>query len=169
MSELPAHPSDLRLLDPTKTTLVLDDSRRLQVQIGIEERIGPVRAIRSLPLTQPERYISIQDDEGVEIGVIKDMRELDSQSRAALQEELDYYYLKAKVTRILRVEARHGLITWQLETHLGPRTVHVRDRQHIRSLADGRTILTDIHEGKYEIPPMAQLDEKSVHWLSVEV
>jgi hypothetical protein len=67
------------------------------------------------------------------------------------------------------VEARNGLITWDLETDRGPRKVHVRDRQHIRPLPDGRTMLTDIHESRYEVPPAAELDEASRHWLEIEL
>ena len=87
----------------------------------------------------------------------------------ALERELDLYYLKARVRKINHVEAKNGLITWELLTDMGPKTVHIRDRQHIRPLADGRTILTDIHDAKYEVPPMDQLDEKSRDWLSIEL
>jgi len=30
-------------------------------------------------------------------------------------------------------------------------------------------LLTDIHEAKYEIPRFDELDEKSRHWLEIEV
>ena len=161
--------NDLRLLDPKKLRLRTDTYGRLALEIGFEERYGPVRALRSLPLTQPDRFISFQDEEGFEIGILPDVRPLDSESRRALEKELDLYYLKARVRKINRVEARNGLITWELETDLGTRTVHVRDRQNIRPLPDGRTILTDIHDAKYEIPPSSELDEKSRDWLSIEL
>jgi hypothetical protein len=168
MEPAPAKKNDLRLLDPAQVRLRLDRFRRLHLEIGIEERYGPVRVLRSLPLTQPDRFISVQDDEGEEIGLIPDLRDLDPESRRAAGEELAQYYLKAAVTAIRGVEARNGVITWELETDLGPRTVHVRDRQNIRSLPDGRTILTDIYEAKYEVPPADELDPRSRHWLEIE-
>jgi len=167
MSEEPSR-NDLRLFDPQKVRLRPDKYGRLQLEVGFEERYAPVRAVRALPLTQPDKFISIQDDEGNEIGLIPELARLDSESRQAVEEELTLYYLKAKVQAIRKVENRHGVLTWVLETNLGPKTVHVRDRQQIRPLPDGRTILTDIHEAKYEIPPIDTLDERSRGWLEIE-
>jgi hypothetical protein len=161
--------NELRLLDPKKVQIRIDENRRLRLEIGIEERYGPVRAVRSLPLSQPDKFVSIQDDDFNEIGLIPDLRQLDAESRKAVEGDLVLYYLVAHVERINKVEAKHGVISWELETNLGPRRAHIRDRQHIRSLPDGRTILTDIHEAKYEIPPLSQLDERSRHCLEVEM
>lgn len=160
--------SDLRMLDPKKVRVRTDSFERLQLEVGFEERYGPVRAVRCLPLTQPDRYISLQDDEGEEIGILADLSQLDAESRNAVETDLGLYYLKARVTAIHKVENRNGILTWELTTSLGPKTVHLRDRSHIRSLPGGRTILTDIHEAKYELPPLDELDEKSRHWLEIE-
>lgn len=160
--------TDLRLLDPKQVTLRADSFGRLHLEVGIEERYGPVQALRCLPITQPERFISLQDDEGEEIGIIADLSALDKRSRRALEEELERYYLKARIESIRKVEARNGIITWDVETNLGPKLVHVRDRQNIRPLADGRIILTDIHDGKFEIPPPEELDDRSRSWLMIE-
>lgn len=165
----PAPKTDFRLLDPARLRLRLDEFGRMHLELGIEERSGPVRAVRCLPLTQPDRYISIQDDEGGEIGIIADLRDLEPESRRALERELEVQYLRARVTAIDRVENRNGLITWDLQTSLGPKTVHVRDRQHIRPLPDGRTVLMDIYGGRFEVPPGGQLDARSRHWLEIEL
>ena len=160
--------SELRMLDAKKVQIRTDPFGRLNLEVGIEERYGPVKAVRSLPLTRPGQFVSLQDDEGNEIGILADLAHLDKESRQAVERDLDLYYLKARVTGITRVENRNGILAWDLETNLGPKTVYVRDRQHIRPLPGGRTILTDIHEAKYEIPPVDELDEKSRHWLEIE-
>jgi len=165
----PGMKNDLRLLDPKLLRLRVDEFRRLNLEVGIEERYGPVRAVRCLPLTQPYEFISIQDDEGEEVGIIPDLRDLEPDSRRALEAELELYYLKAQVRAIHKVEARNGVISWDVTTDLGAKMVHVRDRQNIRPLPDGRTVLTDIHGGKYEIPPPEELDEKSRGWLEIEM
>jgi uncharacterized protein DUF1854 len=164
----PTVKSDLRLLDPKRVRLRTDSFQRLHLEVGFEERYGPVRAVRCLPLSQPGKFISIQDDEGEEIGIIPDAGDLDGDSRQALEKDLELYYLKAEVQAIKKVESRNGILTWELETSLGPKTVHLRDRQNIRPLPNGRIILTDIHGAKYEIPPIDTLDEKSRSWLEVE-
>jgi len=168
-SSTPSIPkSELRMLDPKKVQVRTDPFGRLQLEIGFEERYGPVKAVRALRLTPPKNFISLQDEEGNEIGVIEDLTSVDSPSRQAIQRDLDLYYLKARVTAITKVENRNGILAWDLETDLGTKTVYVRDRQNVRPLPGGRTILTDIHEAKYETPPAEELDEKSRHWLEIE-
>ena len=169
MSHEPVSKTDLRLLDPRAVQLRADALGRLRLQVGIEERYEPVKAVRCLPLTQPERFISFQDEAGDEIGVLEEVASLDPESLRVLRTELEQGYLKARVTKIHRVEARNGIITWELTTDLGEKRVHIRDRNNIRPLPDGRIVLTDIHEGKYEVPPIDQLDEASRKWLEIEL
>jgi hypothetical protein len=161
--------NDLRLLDPKEVRLRADTFGRLWLREGDGEEQGPVQSFRALPLTKPSRYISLQTDDGEEVGLISDMDELDSDSRAALERDLELYYLKAKVQSIQQVETKNGLISFDLMTDLGERRIHVRDRQQIRIIAGGSVILTDIHGGKYEVPPLDQLDEKSRRLIEMEL
>ena len=161
--------NDLRVLDPKKIRLYTDSYNRLQLEVGIEERYGPVRAVRCLPLTRPDQFISIQGDEGDEIGIIPSLPELDRESLAAVEKDLELYYLKAEVLAIRKVDNRNGVIAWDLDTTMGARTIYVRDRQNIRPMPDGSTILTDIYEAKYQIPPGHTLDDRSRHWLEIEL
>ncbi|MBI3910389.1 MAG: DUF1854 domain-containing protein [Armatimonadetes bacterium] len=166
--EAPAS-SDLQILDPRKVRLERDDFQRLILYVGIEERYQPVRVVRALPLSQPDRWIAFQDDEGNEIGMLARVSDLEPHSRQHLEEELDLVYLKAKVQEIRNVASGHGMIHWDLVTDLGPRLVYVRDRSDVRPLPDGRIVLTDVHGAKYEIPPLDQLDERSRQRLEVEM
>ena len=70
--------------------------------------------------------------------------------------------------RVDVIDASTEKIT-ELTTDLGEKRVHIRDRNNIRPLPDGRIVLTDIHEGKYEVPPIDQLDEASRKWLEIEL
>ena len=166
---IPTAKNDLRLLDPKRVRLRADAFGTLQLEVGIEERYSPVHLFRCLPLNRPAEFISVQDEEGSEIGIIPDLRELDGESRRIAEGELELYYLKAQVQAIRGVENRNGVITWELATDQGSKTVHVRDRQNIRPLPNGRTMLTDIYDAKYEIPPASELDERSRHWLEIEM
>ena len=161
--------NDLRLLDPKSVKLRADAFGRLWLREGEEEEQGPVQSFRALPLTKPSRYISLQTDEGEELGLVPDIEDLDPDSRAALERDLELYYLKARVRTINQVETKNGLISFDLETDLGERRIHVRDRQQIRMIAGGSVILTDIHGGKYEVPPLDQLDDKSRRLIEMEL
>jgi hypothetical protein len=161
--------SELRLLDPPSVRLSRDAFGRLQLEIGYEERYQPVRAVRCLPLTEADRYISLQDEEGEEIGIIEDSTRLPAESRRLLQEELELVYLRAEVRAILKVSPRQGLTCWDLDTSLGKRTIYVKDRSDIRPMHTGEIVLTDVHGAKYHVPPVDQLDDRSRAWLEIEV
>jgi len=161
--------ADLRLLDPKAVRLSRDATGGLRLEIGIEERYEPVRVLRLLPMSDAEHYISFQDEEGEEIGVLEDPARLEPESRRILQDELELVYLKAEVKAIVRVIPRMGLVSWELDTSLGRRTIYLKDRHDIRPLPDGRIILTDVHGAKYEIPSLDDLDDRSRSCLEIEM
>src|SRR5688572_3065075 len=115
--------NDLRLLDPKSVTLRADAFGRLWLREGEGEEQGPVQSFRAQPLTNPTRFISLQTDEGEELGLIPDIEALDTNSLAALERDLELYYLKAKVRTIHHVENKNGLITFDLVTDLGERRI----------------------------------------------
>ena len=51
-----------------------------------------------------EQFISIRDEEGEEIGLIRDLSELDPVSRKAVQEELNWRYFTPKIQRITSIK-----------------------------------------------------------------
>src|SRR5262245_26246171 len=99
----------------------------LTVGMGVDE-FQNVRPVRAFPLSAPDRDISLLDAEGEEIGVIRDVNELDRQSRDVLVEELELVYLGTRVSAVKNVTSNYGISTWELETDRGPRTTHLRDR-----------------------------------------
>ena len=166
----------VRLLDSRRVELSEDSFGRLALSLSGEDTAEPavethadVRLVRCFPLTRPHEFLSIQDAEGVEIGILTEIGGLGEASRCIVERWLADYYLTARVEGIDRVETRSGIITWLLRTDRGPKTVYLRDRQHARPLRDGRTILIDIYDARYEIPPSADLDPRSRHWLEIEL
>jgi hypothetical protein len=113
--------------------------------------------------------VSLMDPEGREIGVIRDVGELDAESRQVLLDELAMVYLSTRVLAIKSINSRWGVGTWELETDRGPRSAHLRDRGDVRALPDGRIILTDVHGVKYEIADPSALDEKSRSFIESEM
>lgn len=174
MSEGPAEPLidelDAGLLDAASLRFFEDDAGALHVDTGIGERFGPLQVQRCRPLTRPRDWILLRELENErEVGIIPALDEVAQPGRAMLERQLEREYVRTRVLAIHHAEAKFGIITWDLETEMGRRTVYLRDRQNIRSLPDGRVILLDIHDGRYEIPPLEQLDEQSRHWLEIEM
>jgi Domain of unknown function (DUF1854) len=156
-------------LDPRAVRARRNASGQLVVTLGGGvETIEGVRPVRAFPLTAPDLQIALLDAEDRELGVIRELKRLDRESREAIEAELEIAYLVARVQVIHSVRSRFGVTTWELETDRGPRTAHVKERSDIRPLPDGRIILTDVHGVQYEIPPPDELDERSRSWLMIE-
>lgn len=157
-------------LDPRRLRAFRSERGELVVRIseGNEAIHVGVRPVRAFPFTAPGEQIALIDLEDQEIGMIRDLGELDEDSREALLSELTIAYLVPRVTGIRSVRSRFGVTTWDLETDRGPRVAHVKERSDIRLLPDGRTMLTDVHGVQYEIPPRDEIEERSRFWLDFE-
>lgn len=160
-------PFELVYVNPRETRITADSFGRLHLQCG-DQHHENIRPVRSFPLTQPEKHIALLDPEGKQIAMIADLRELDRESRTVLERELEMMYFMPHVLAIRHVKSRHGVTTWMLETDHGERIAYVKDRGDIRTLPDGRIILTDVHGIKYEIGDPARLDERSQAFLESE-
>lgn len=127
-----------------------------------------IRPVQAFPLTGRGSNIAFLDSEGKEIGILADLRSLDAESRQVLADALTMAYFMPRVRAILNVQSRYGISTWTLETDRGRAIAQVKDRSDIRTLADGRIILSDVHGIKYEIRDLGALDERSRSYLDSE-
>ena len=159
--------ADAPLLDAAAVTFALDPFGRLGMTLGGVTHT-PVRPLRALPLSAPHRWIFLVNAEDKEIGILADVAGLDADSRAALEAELALAYFATRITRILGVRSRHGVTTWDLETERGPKTIHVKDRGDIRHLHGGHILFADVYGMKYEIPALAELDQRSRDFIETD-
>jgi hypothetical protein len=158
------------VLDPRCVRISRNASGRLVLTLGMGvDRFEDVRPVCAFPLSAPDEHVSLMDSEGREIGVVRDVGQLDPESRRVLQEEREMVYLTTRVQAIRSATSRFGVGTWELETDRGPRTIHVRLRGDVRWLPGGRVVLTDLHGVKYEIPDVNALDERSRGFLETEL
>src|SRR2546421_2492808 len=171
MPELPrSEEGDVYFLDPRSVRISRNPFGRLVLRVGMGvDEFQDVHPTRAFPLSAPDKDISLADTEGREIGVIRDINELDRESRDVLFDELEIVYLGTRVQAIKSITSNYGISTWEMETDRGPRSTHLRDRSDVRSLPDGRIVLTDVHGVKYEIPGVDSLDERSRALLESEM
>jgi len=171
MPDLPQpQEGDVYFIDPRSARIARNAFGRLVLTLGMGvDEFEDVHPLRAFPLSAPERDVSLMDADGQEIGVIRDVGELDADSRRVLLDELELVYLTTRVVAIRNVDSKYGVGTWELETDRGPRSAHLRDRGDVRALPDGRIILTDVHGVKYEIADPQALDEKSRSFIEAEL
>src|SRR6185369_4507707 len=130
----------LRLFQPGEIKLT-SQGVKLTLAIKDEVPIHNVNIKRLFPLTQPDRYCSVRDDNGKEIGVISRISALDTDSQRVISEALDRTYLMPVVMRIEVVKERFGTVEWAVETTRGPRKFTMRNlRENIVQPSPGRYV-----------------------------
>jgi len=151
----------LRLFQPGEIKLT-SQGVKLTLAIKDEVPIHNVNIKRLFPLTQPDRYCSVRDDNGKEIGVISRISDLDTDSQRVISEALDRTYLMPVVMRIEVVKERFGTVEWAVETTRGPRKFTMRNlRENIVQPSPGRYVLSDVDGTRYDVPDLEKLDAKS--------
>ncbi|MCS7253398.1 MAG: DUF1854 domain-containing protein [Armatimonadota bacterium] len=124
----------------------------------VYRRIKPVRLF---PLTAKDRMISIFDEAGKEIGIIREIKQLDAKSRAALESELSERYFMPRITKINAIKIEFGMMKWDVETDRGRRQFLVRERNDVQLLLGNRVLIVDADGNPYEIPNYMTLDAQS--------
>lgn len=117
---------------------------------------------RLFPVSAGDKYITLLDEEGVEVAQIRDMRDLDGESRAVIAASLEDYYLVPTITRIISVSEKFGTLRWTVETDRGVRTFEIRNRYHdVKVYPDGRVRVRDSDDNRYTIRDYKELDAHS--------
>jgi hypothetical protein len=151
-----------RYLDGKRLRLLAGPSGALCLTLEGDRSYLRVKAARACPISGPDRYISLRDAANKEIGILRDPRELDPDSRRLLAQELRRRYLMPRVLRVRSVTERFGVSTWNVETDRGLREFSVLDHgENVRRLGAGRLTVQDVDGNRFEIPDLDRLDRRS--------
>ena len=156
----PKEPPTLGYLDPGQVRVFPTPDGRVRATIADERSIIAPRFLRSHPLTDPDRYISIReaDPQGKEAGLLRNWKRLDPESRRIVQAELDRRYLHPVVERIVSVQTFFGVALCVFETDRGLRQATLRDvRDNVVFLGESRLLITDAEGVRYDIPDLSAL------------
>jgi len=152
---------DLAFLDPRRIRFFRHGSE-LRMTIEDDRTYLRVTAARAFPLSDPEHYIGVFELEGPEIGLIRDLKELDRDSRAALEEELKRRYFTPVVTTIYEAKTEFGSVYWDVDTDKGRRQFIVRNiRENVFEVSPNRYLIQDVDGNRFEIRDTEALDSKS--------
>lgn len=103
-------------LDPDTLHFHRDEHNTLRLEgPHMSTHVAGVR--RALPLSEPEKFLVLTDPLGDEIGVLRDLNELETASRELVREVLARAYSMTRITRILEVEREPltGQVLWRVE------------------------------------------------------
>ncbi len=156
----------LTLLDCKKIKLSLEKSGFLTLEYEGRSysRVNPTRLI---PFYSKTTYISLsyENEEGEfrEVGIIKDMAELDKEQYKLLDDYLEYKYYMPEITRVYNIrDNMRGSIFVKADTTSGEKTICVRDwYQNFRMLTSDYLYVNDADGNKYFCKDIHGLDRKS--------
>jgi len=147
----------IRLTDqPTLSTGV--DGRLLVEHRG---QATSVVVRRCFPWSEPAKYISLRDDENVEVVLVDDPAGLDEGSRRVLESALAAAGFVLEVTQVHSIEEEIEIRDWKVETLQGPRTFQTRLDDWPRVLPGGGVLIRDVAGDLYHVPAPDRLDRKS--------
>lgn len=153
---------EIRWLDECKVQVERDENNDLWL-ICDGQRVKIGRLVRLLPLTDKSHYISVLDTEGNEIGIIRDLQNIEPTSRSILWEELERIYMMPKIKRVRRIrhERMSGKAIWEVETDLGTMELRIPSTDNIHKARYPRIFIVDEDGRRYEIPNCDALDSRS--------
>jgi hypothetical protein len=150
--------SNFRLHRDPAGRLVFTDARG-NVHLGVEP-------VRSFPISEPDRWISLLDGRGRELAAVSDLAKVAADVRDLILRELADREFLPRIERVVRVLTSKEPHVWDVITDRGSVQFLMRDDDDIRRLGPHRAILVDMHGVRFYIPDSRQLDAKSRRILS---
>lgn len=160
---------EVEFLDAANIKIARNSFEELTVELPDGTTYTNVEAIRSFPLTDSNKYISLLDSEEKEIGIIQDIKQLPRESEKVLRSELQKRYFLPKITKIHSLDGEFGVTQWVVETNRGPVTFGMRTRYDVVSLENGRVLIKDADGNRYEIENYHRLDPDSMALLETQL
>lgn len=137
--------------------------RRSDGQLWAERRgeARPVWVRRCFPWSQPGRFISLRDHEKDEFALIRDLDDLDPDSRAVLAAALIEAGFVLEVQRVLDIDEEVEIRSWKVETVQGPRSFQTRLDDWPRPTPGGGLLIRDVAGDLYHVADPSALDPRS--------
>ena len=134
------------------------------------ERIENLEPIKLFPISGERQYISLIDSDGKERAVIRNLDTLTENERKIVEECFRAYYMIPKIDKIYEKEEKHGRLRMKVGTDHGVRELHVNSIfNDIKVFYDGRILIRDSDDNRYEITDYEKLDKKSKHILMMYI
>jgi len=133
----------------------------------VHDRLEPRRLF---PVSRESEYITLLNESGVEVALIRKLSDLAPDSRAAVKFGLDDYYLIPHITKIISKQEKYGTLRWTVETDRGIKSFDIRNRNHdIRVYKDGKVRVRDSDDNRYTIDDYRALDASSRAKLLIDI
>lgn len=117
---------------------------------------------RLFPLSDIDNYITLLDDSEHEVAFITSMSDLDGDSQEALLGCFRDYYMIPRIVEVLQIRDKFGSLKFKVRTERGIIEFRIRSRHSdIKLFRNGRIIMRDSNDNRYEISNFDALDKRS--------
>ena len=152
-----------RYVEGPDIRLTPNDVIFVDVEFYTGEKFTGVELRRMFPITGLTKYIALVDSEGEQIAIIRDLNDLMEDSRKVAEKVLEEYYMIPRITKFIKMSEKFKIWMWTAETDKGIYTFEIRNHiTAVKPLYDGRVLIKDANDKRYEIPDVKQLDKKSL-------
>ena len=128
---------------------------------------APVVVHRCFPWSDPARHISLRDQDEEEFAYVRDLSELEEESRAALERALVAAGFLLEITAVEDVSEEIEIRHWAVRTRQGSRRFQTRLDDWPVAVAGGGLLIRDLAGDLYHVPDPEALDPQSRQWLWV--
>ncbi len=140
---------------------------------GSTEMFERIVIIRAFPITNPDDFLSVREaanggGRGDEIGLIETIHLFDEDTKSLLNEELDRRYFIPEITKIFSMKEKYGYHYTEAQTSAGRvKFVLNNPSNNIRTLEDGRILITDTDGNCFCLPDPSKLDKQSYRIIEI--
>ena len=132
---------------------------QLWAVLGLEA--VPVRVHRCFPWTAPGRFVSLRDQEEEEVALVRDLSELEPESRRVLQSAPLEAGFVLEVECVESIEDEIEIRTFRVRTRQGPRRFQTLRDEWPRPMPGGGILLRDVAGDLYLVRDPQALDRAS--------
>ena len=139
-------------IDGDEVRITKRDFCCVDVEFYSGQKLEKLEPRRLFPVSGLTKYITLLDENGKEQAIIRNVDALMPDSKNVIKECLQEYYLVPKILKLIDINEKLGMLKWTVETDRGTHTFEIRNRHSdIKMLYDGRVLVKDSNDNRYEI------------------
>ena len=145
------------------TDETLKVERRLDGQLwaGRNGDATAVQVTRCFPWSQPDRFISLRDDDEKEVALISQLSDLDKESRLSVEGALIEAGFVMQIEKVLSVNEDFEIRHWKVLTRQGDRSFQTKLDDWPIKLPGGGFLFRDVPGDLFFIDDVENLDEET--------
>ena len=151
----------IEFLNPADCIFAFNDNGFITLNLCGENK-GRVKLIRAYPYSLADEYICVHTLDDVEIGIVKDLKELDATSYKNAAQALENRYYCPTVTAVKSVKERMGHFYFETIIDGKEKSFTVRDiTRNMRFSQKDTLLIFDMDGNRYVIPEFEKIEAKS--------